>query len=62
VYAGSTLRRWARTFARSRDRGTLWRSLASGVAAGLRTRPRPPEQVLAEAGLGVPEAQQRADA
>jgi len=62
LYAGSTLRRWARTFARSRDRGTLRRSLASGIAAGLRTRPRPPEQVLAEAGLQVPEAQQRADA
>jgi len=62
LYAGSTLRRWARTFARSRDRGTLRRSLASGIAAGLRTRPRPPEQVLAEAGLRVPEAQQRADA
>jgi rhamnopyranosyl-N-acetylglucosaminyl-diphospho-decaprenol beta-1,3/1,4-galactofuranosyltransferase len=62
LYAGSTLRRWARTFARSDDRGTLRRSLASGIAAGLRTGPRPTGQVLAEAGLRVPEAQQGADA
>jgi GT2 family glycosyltransferase len=62
LYTGSTLRRWARTFARSRDRGTLRRSLLRGVAAGLRTSPRPTAQVLAEAGLRVPEAQQGADA
>jgi rhamnopyranosyl-N-acetylglucosaminyl-diphospho-decaprenol beta-1,3/1,4-galactofuranosyltransferase len=62
LYTGSTLRRWARTFARSRDRGTLRRSLLRGIAAGLRTGPRPAEQVLAEAGLRVPEAQQGADA
>jgi GT2 family glycosyltransferase len=62
LYTGSTLRRWARTFARSRDRGTLRRSLLRGIASGVRTSPRPPEQVLAEAGVGVPEAQQGADA
>jgi rhamnopyranosyl-N-acetylglucosaminyl-diphospho-decaprenol beta-1,3/1,4-galactofuranosyltransferase len=62
LYTGSTLRRWARTFARSRDRGTLRRSLLRGIAAGVRTSPRPAEQVLAEAGVGVPEAQQGADA
>jgi rhamnopyranosyl-N-acetylglucosaminyl-diphospho-decaprenol beta-1,3/1,4-galactofuranosyltransferase len=62
LYAGSTLRRWARTFARSRDRGTLGRSLVGGIAAGLRTSPRPTGQVLAEAGLRAPEAQQGADA
>ena len=55
VYAGSTLRRWARTFARSRDRRTLGSSLARGIAAGVRTRPRPTEEVLAEAGAPVPE-------
>src|SRR5262249_46478491 len=50
VYGGSTLRRWARTFAASHDRRTLSSSLARGVAAGLRTRPRPTDEVLADAG------------
>jgi GT2 family glycosyltransferase len=54
LYAGSTLRRWARTFARSPDRGTLGRSLIRGIAAGVRAGPRPTEQVLAAAGLKVP--------
>ena len=54
-YTGSTLRRWARTFARSRDRRTLGSSLVRGIAAGVRTRPRPTEEVLAEAGPPVPE-------
>ena len=62
LYTGSTLRRWARTFARSRDRSTLRRSLLRGIAAGVRTSPRPAEQVLADAGVSVPEAQQGADA
>ena len=46
LYTGATLRRWARTYARSGDRGQLRASLARGVAAGVRTRPRPNEQVL----------------
>jgi GT2 family glycosyltransferase len=54
LYGGSTVRRWARTFARSRDRAVLGRSLIKGFAAGLWTRPRPPEEVLAAAGLAVP--------
>ncbi|HEV2244693.1 MAG TPA: glycosyltransferase family 2 protein [Streptosporangiaceae bacterium] len=54
LYTGSTLRRWARTFVRSRDRGTLGRSLARGIVAGVRTSPRPTEEVLAAAGLTVP--------
>jgi rhamnopyranosyl-N-acetylglucosaminyl-diphospho-decaprenol beta-1,3/1,4-galactofuranosyltransferase len=54
LYAGSTLRRWARTFARSRNRGVLRRSLLRGFAAGVRTRPRPTEEVLAAAGLTTP--------
>jgi len=62
LYAGATLRRWARTWARSRDRGTLRRSLVRGVAAGVRTSPRPTEQMLAGADLRAPEAQQGADA
>jgi rhamnopyranosyl-N-acetylglucosaminyl-diphospho-decaprenol beta-1,3/1,4-galactofuranosyltransferase len=54
LYAGSTVRRWARTFARSRDRGTLRSCLAAGLAAGIRTSPRPTREVLASAGLTVP--------
>jgi len=54
AYGGSTLRRWARTFAHSRDRRTLRQSLFRGIAAGLRTSPRPTEEVLADAGLPVP--------
>jgi len=54
VYGGSTLRRWARTFAGSHDRRTLSSSLARGIAAGVRTRPRPTDEVLADAGLLVP--------
>jgi rhamnopyranosyl-N-acetylglucosaminyl-diphospho-decaprenol beta-1,3/1,4-galactofuranosyltransferase len=54
LYGGSTLRRWARTFAASRDRHTLWSSLVRGVAAGVRTRPRRTEEVLAEIGATAP--------
>ena len=55
AYTGSTLRRWARTFARSRDRRTLGSSLLAGIAAGVRTSPRPAEEVLADAGPPLPE-------
>jgi rhamnopyranosyl-N-acetylglucosaminyl-diphospho-decaprenol beta-1,3/1,4-galactofuranosyltransferase len=54
LYGGSTLRRWARTFARSRDRGVLRASLVKGLSAGLRTKPRRTEDVLAAAGLTWP--------
>ncbi len=54
LYGGSTVRRWARTFTRSSDRAALRRSLIKGLAAGLRTSPRPTEEVLAAAGLAVP--------
>jgi rhamnopyranosyl-N-acetylglucosaminyl-diphospho-decaprenol beta-1,3/1,4-galactofuranosyltransferase len=54
LYGGSTLRRWARTFARSRDRRALGRCLVKGAAAGFRTSPRPTSQVLASAGLPLP--------
>jgi rhamnopyranosyl-N-acetylglucosaminyl-diphospho-decaprenol beta-1,3/1,4-galactofuranosyltransferase len=54
AYGGSTLRRWARTFARSHDRRTLGSSLVRGISAGMRTRPRPNDEVLADAGLLVP--------
>jgi GT2 family glycosyltransferase len=56
MYGGSTLRRWARTFARSGDRRALRSSLVSGIAAGVRTRPRPTEEVLADVGLPAPPA------
>jgi GT2 family glycosyltransferase len=51
LYGGATLRRWARTFARSPDRGALRSSLLRGISAGVRTRPRPTEDVLADVGL-----------
>jgi len=54
LYGGSTARRWARTFAKSPDRRALWSSLVKGLAAGMRTSPRPTEEVLASAGLTVP--------
>jgi rhamnopyranosyl-N-acetylglucosaminyl-diphospho-decaprenol beta-1,3/1,4-galactofuranosyltransferase len=51
VYGGSTLRRWARTFAGSGDRRALGSSLVKGIAVGVRTKPRPTEEVLAGIGL-----------
>ena len=58
LYGGSTLRRWARTFAKSRDRRGLGLSLIRGVTAALRTSPRPTEEVLAGVGLMVPARKQ----
>ena len=55
LYGGSTLRRWARTFAKSPDRRALGSSLVKGIAAGVRTSPRPTAEVLASAGLAVPD-------
>ncbi len=49
VYAGSTARRWSRTFAASPDRRTLWSSLRRGLVAGVRTRPRPTQDLVADA-------------
>ena len=60
LYGGSTLRRWARTFAKSSDRATLRSCLISGLAAGVRTSPRPTGEVLASAGLAMPGAQETA--
>ncbi|HTZ25546.1 MAG TPA: glycosyltransferase [Streptosporangiaceae bacterium] len=54
LYGGSTLRRWARTFAKSRDRRALGQCLVKGAAAGVRTSPRPTAEVLAAAGLRSP--------
>jgi rhamnopyranosyl-N-acetylglucosaminyl-diphospho-decaprenol beta-1,3/1,4-galactofuranosyltransferase len=46
LYTGATLRRWVRTYAASGDRRQLRVSLGQGIKAGVRTRPRPNEQVL----------------
>jgi rhamnopyranosyl-N-acetylglucosaminyl-diphospho-decaprenol beta-1,3/1,4-galactofuranosyltransferase len=46
LYGGSTLRRWVRTYARSRQRSVLRSGLVQGLAAGVRTRPRPNDQVM----------------
>jgi len=54
LYGGATLRRWARTFARSADRGTLARCLLRGLAAGVRSGPRPTAEVLAGLGVTMP--------
>jgi GT2 family glycosyltransferase len=58
VYGGSTLLRWARTFAGSHDRRVLGSSLVKGIVAGVRTSPRPTGEVLAAAGLKVPAQEQ----
>ncbi len=50
VYGASTLRRWARTFAKSDDRRTLRRAMGRGLRAGLRSGPRPNASVLRTAG------------
>jgi len=53
LYGGSTLRRWVRTYARSRERATLRSALGRGLAAGVRTAPRPNDQVLSAEDPGV---------
>ncbi|MEU8798989.1 glycosyltransferase [Spirillospora sp. NPDC048819] len=54
LYAGSTLRRWGRTFAASSDRAVLCRAMARGIAKGLSGRPRPTAALLREIGVEVP--------
>lgn len=49
LYGGSSVRRWARTFAGAGDRGALGRVFVRGVWAGLATRPRPNGDVLSGA-------------
>jgi GT2 family glycosyltransferase len=50
LYAGSTLRRWAKTYKNSQDRATLRTGLRRGLQAGFRAAPRDNEAVLAAAG------------
>jgi GT2 family glycosyltransferase len=54
LYAGSTLRRWSRTFAGSRDRAVLRHALARGLKDGLTGRPRPTAAILRDVGVEVP--------
>ncbi|TDC51029.1 glycosyltransferase [Actinomadura sp. KC345] len=54
LYAGSTLRRWSRTFAASSDRTVLRRAMLRGLRKGLFTRPRPTAALLREVGVQVP--------
>ena len=49
MYAGSTVRRWVRTMAASRDRRTLWRGLGRGLRDGIRSGPRTNDAVLTRA-------------
>jgi GT2 family glycosyltransferase len=49
TYGGSTMRRWTRTFIRSKDRGRLWHGLRTGLADALRHGPRDTRRVLADA-------------
>lgn len=51
LYGGSTLRRWARTFAKSTDRRTLTRAAMRGLRAGVGGAPRSNGTVLREAGF-----------
>jgi len=53
LYGAATLRRWARTFASSRERPALRSALVKGLAVGLRTGPRPNELVLPAMGQAV---------
>ncbi len=46
LYTGATLRRWVRTYAGGADRRVLRACFVRGLVAGIRTRPRPNEQVL----------------
>lgn len=55
-YGAATLLRWGRTLRASQHRGVLLASLRRGLAAGIRSSPRPTEDVLAAAGA---EAQQQ---
>lgn len=50
LYGGSTLRRWAGTFAHADDRATLVRGLRSGLIAAARSGPRSDALVLEQAG------------
>ncbi len=54
LYTGATLRRWVRTYAGAADRRALRACLVRGLVAGVRTSPRPNEQVLPDSGPAAP--------
>jgi rhamnopyranosyl-N-acetylglucosaminyl-diphospho-decaprenol beta-1,3/1,4-galactofuranosyltransferase len=49
VYGGSSLRRWAKTVAKSSDRRTLLSAARRGLVDGVRTKPRATDEVIAAA-------------
>lgn len=49
LYAGASVRRWARTFAASKNRALLFRCLVRGVRDGFFSRPRPNSVALEDA-------------
>ena len=51
LYSGATLRRWARTFRHSSNRAVLRSAGRRGLRDGVRTRPRPNDEVLTGVGL-----------
>ncbi|MGB6454099.1 MAG: glycosyltransferase [Streptosporangiaceae bacterium] len=53
LYTGATLRRWVRTYLAAADRRGLRACFIRGLVAGVRTRPRPNEQVLPGFGQGA---------
>ncbi len=53
LYTGATLRRWVRTYGAATDRRALRTCLRRGLVAGLRSGPRPNEQVLPDLQAGV---------
>jgi len=61
MYAGSTLRRWVRTVARSEDRGTLLRGLLRGLVAAARHGPAPTSELIATAVVPTAGEQERRD-
>lgn len=52
LYAGSTVRRWARTYAGSPDRAALRRALVAGLRSGLRDKPADTAAVIEQATAG----------
>jgi GT2 family glycosyltransferase len=50
VYTGSTLRRWVRTFAASRDRRRLLRAMRRGIVAAVRSGPQSTNEILGRPG------------
>ncbi len=54
LYGGSTLRRWAKTFAASGRRSVLASGLRRGMLDGVRRGPRDSYQVMDDAGAPIP--------